>query len=100
MDLPPFLPGLKASPSKETKPTQDTGLHAGRAYLVVATFFFVLSSLMLGMPGDYWPLLLPAFLFSLAGWIKARRSFIRVTGILLSGLTGGALLGDLAAWFV
>jgi hypothetical protein len=77
---------------------RSTARHKGIAYLGGAAIFFVLSGMLMGMPGDYWPTLLPAFGFSVAGWTIARRRSIRLVGILLSGLTGGALLGDLVAW--
>lgn len=52
------------------------------------------------MPGDYWPMLLPAFVLSVMGWLKAKIRPLRIVSVFVTGVSGGMLFGDLAAWFV
>ncbi len=72
----------------------------GVFYLLASSVFLALSTLILGMPGDYWPMLLPAFVLSVMGWLKAKIRPLRIVSVFVTGVSGGMLFGDLAAWFV
>ena len=71
----------------------------GVFFLLASSVLLALSSLILGMPGDYWPMILPAFILSVIGWTKAKVRPLRIVGVFQTGISGGMLLGDIAAWW-
>ena len=46
------------------------------------------------MPGDYWPIFLISFAFSLVGLFVARGLPRRIIAVALTGLSGGLFLQD------
>jgi hypothetical protein len=84
-------------PRKASRPTEARS--DGVFHLLASSVLLALSTLILGMPGDYWPMLLPAFVLSVVGWTKAKIRPLRIVGVFVTGVSGGMLLGDLAAWW-
>jgi multisubunit Na+/H+ antiporter MnhB subunit len=71
--------------------------HRSRGGLFIAAGFglTVLASLATTPPGGFWPLLIPAFLFAIFGLVRAKGWARRVAGVVVSGVSGGWMVGDL-----
>lgn len=88
----------RRAPETRRAPSPTIVRSDGVFYLLASSVFLALSTLIMGMPGDYWPMLLPAFVLSVIGWLKAKIRPLRIVGVFVTGVSGGMLLGDLAAW--
>ncbi len=64
-------------------------------YLTVAALVLILSGFTQSTPSFNGVV----FAFSLVGWIKAKSPVSRVSGVLLTGLSGGYLILSLRSWY-
>ena len=85
-----------ANPPQISKPDETTKRVRSRGglYLAAGFLFLILGGLAAAMPGDYWPIFLISFAFSLVGLFVARGLPRRIIAVALTGLSGGLFLQD------